>query len=499
MTPEQLKASILQYAVQGRLVEQIKNEGNATALIAELKEAKESLIKSKVIKREKDIEDKELEPPFDIPDTWEWVRVADCISNKTGLSYNKGNLEVHSDNMIRVLRGGNIADMNYTFKTDDVMISEEFVKSELYLKKNTLITPAVTSLEHIGKIGRIEQNYSDTVVGGFVLMLTPHIDDDILSQYLLIAFSSPYFRDRCRKIVNKSGQAFYNLSREKMMQLFVPIPPLAEQHRIVAKIEELLPFVDRYAEAYEKLEKFNAKFPEDMKKSILQYAIQGKLVEQRPEEGTAEELYKEIQEEKQKLIKEGKIKKEKPLAEITDDEIPFDIPDSWKWVRLSDVIDVRDGTHDTPGYIPEGYPLITGKDFYNGYFDFSKTKYISKEDYNEIIKRSKVDVDDILFSMIGGNIGSMIVITSENYIDMAIKNVALFKQYNYDVSLSGYLEVFLRSQVPNMQAMAKGGAQSFVSLNMLRNYLFPLPPMEEQKRITSRINEMLQICERLVQ
>ena len=116
----------------------------------------------------------------------------------------------------------------------------------------------------------------------------------------------------------------------------VPLPPLAEQKRIVAKIEELLSLIDRYAVAYEKLEQFNAKFPEDMKESVLQYAIQGKLVEQRPEEGTGEELYRQIQTEKQRLIKEGKIKKEKPLPKITEDELPFDIPESWKWCRLSD-------------------------------------------------------------------------------------------------------------------------------------------------------------------
>ena len=116
------------------------------------------------------------------------------------------------------------------------------------------------------------------------------------------------------------------------------MPPLEEQHRIVAKIEELLPYVDRYAVAYEKLEQFNTKFPENMKKSILRYAIQGKLVEQRAEEGTGEELYQQIQAEKQRLIQEKKIKKEKPLAEISEDEIPFDIPESWKWARFSSVI-----------------------------------------------------------------------------------------------------------------------------------------------------------------
>ena len=159
---------------------------------------------------------------------------------------------------------------------------------------------------------------------------------------------------------------------------------------------------------------------------------------------------------------------------------------------------VRDGTHDTPGYVPIGYPLITGKDFYNGYFELSKTKYISEADYIEISKRSKVDVGDILFSMIGGNIGSMIAITEDNYFEMAIKNVALFKQFNYELSISEYLEIFLRSQVANMQAIAKGGAQSFVSLNILRNYLFPLPPLEEQKRIVARVKEIMPLCERLV-
>lgn len=165
-----------------------------------------------------------------------------------------------------------------------------------------------------------------------------------------------------------------------VLDSLIPLPPLAEQKRIVAKIEELLPYVDRYAEAYEKLEQFNAKFPEDMKKSILQYAIQGKLVEQRPEEGTAEELYQQIQAEKQRLIAEKKIKKEKLLAEITEDEIPFDIPESWKWVRLSDIIDVRDGTHDSPKYVPMGIPLVTSKNLSNGTIDYGNVKYITQED-----------------------------------------------------------------------------------------------------------------------
>ena len=231
---------------------------------------------------------------------------------------------------------------------------------------------------------------------------------------------------------------------------------------------------------------------QQLKNSILQEAIEGRLVAQDPNDEPASALQERIREEKRRLVKEGKLKKkdleEKPISE---DEIPFDIPESWEWVRLGDVIDVRDGTHDTPAYMPQGYPLITGKDFYNGYFELSKTQYISETDYLEICKRSKVDIGDILFSMIGGNIGSQILITKDNYFEMAIKNVALFKQYPSRCVNSKYLSLFLESRIENIKSIALGGAQSFVSLKLLRTYLFPLPPLAEQKRIVAKIEELL--------
>ena len=142
----------------------------------------------------------------------------------------------------------------------------------------------------------------------------------------------------------------------------LPLPPVAEQKRIVAKIEELLPYIDHYEKAWNRLEDFNRRFPADMQKSILQMAIQGKLVEQRPEEGTGEELYRQIQAEKQALIKAGKIKKEKPLPEIAEDEVPFEIPEGWKWVRLSQIISVLgDGIHGTPAFDEIGdYYFVNG-------------------------------------------------------------------------------------------------------------------------------------------
>jgi type I restriction enzyme S subunit len=231
-----------------------------------------------------------------------------------------------------------------------------------------------------------------------------------------------------------------------------------------------------------------------MQKSVLQMAIQGKLVEQRPEEGTGEELFQQIQTEKQALIKASKIKKDKPLPVISDDEIPFDIPDSWKWVRFSEVIDVRDGTHDTPKYVTDGVPLVTSKNLVDGEIDFDTTKLISYEDAEQINMRSGVDNGDILFAMIG-TIGNPVLVKKDR--EFCIKNMALFKAVSQDLLDMNYLLLFLQNEQHAMKKKASGGVQSFVSLKFLRNYLLPLPPLAEQKRIVAKLEEILPLCDRL--
>ena len=181
------------------------------------------------------------------------------------------------------------------------------------------------------------------------------------------------------------------------------------------------------------------------------------------------------------------------------ENVPFEVPESWVWCKFQDCMDVRDGTHDSPKYTQEGYPLITSKDFKNGQFDFSKTRYISEVDYKNIIKRSKVDIGDILYSMIGGNIGSMIYIQHDNYFDMAIKNVALFKPYqNSDISTK-YIAYFLESKIKEYQAIAIGCAQPFVGLDIFRNTLVPLPPLAEQHRIITEIEKWLALIDQIEQ
>ena len=469
MTAQDLKNSILQLAVQGKLVPQDPSDEPATELLKQIDTEKNVALKAGIIKKDKKIPLLTGEDiPYDVPNTWCWMRLGE---------------------LCQLLDGEKCSGVKYPYLEAKYLrgkIAATFLDSGKFVKKGTRLI--LVDGENSGEVFfATEDGYMGSTFK--VLYMPNSVYEPYILSFLLL--KKQLFRN------SKTGAAIPHLNKELFFTLPVPIPPYAEQERIVAKIEELLPLIKSYEESSERLNILNAEFPDKLRKSILQQAVQGKLTERDPADKPASELLKRIRAEKAKLITEGKIKKEKPLPPITDEEKPFDIPDTWEWVRLSDVIDVRDGTHDTPKYITSGYPLITGKDFYNGYFQLDKTQYISEADYLEIIKRSKVDIGDILFSMIGGNIGSMIRITTDNYFEMGIKNVALFKQYVENETLSCYLFYFLKSQIECMRKSAKGGAQPFVPLNLLRSYPFPLPPLEEQKRIVARVEELLAVCDGL--
>ena len=231
-----------------------------------------------------------------------------------------------------------------------------------------------------------------------------------------------------------------------------------------------------------------------LRELILSLAMQGKLVAQDPHDVPASELLKEIEAEKNRLVKAGKIKLSKSLPEIKPDEVTYDLPKSWEWVRLNNVLDVRDGTHDTPKYVDIGYPLITSKNLYTGVLSFEDIKFISEEDHRKINERSKVDIGDILFAMIG-SIGNPVIVDCRE--DFSIKNVALFKFYLTDKPSNRYLHYFLKQAQESMKANSSGAVQNFVSLGFLRNYMFPLPPLPEQRRIVAKIDELMARCDEL--
>lgn len=244
------------------------------------------------------------------------------------------------------------------------------------------------------------------------------------------------------------GVAYPAIGEKDFFNGIITLPPIEEQQRIVAKIEELLPYVDRYAAAYEKLEQFNAKFPEDMKKSILQYAIQGKLVEQRPEEGTGEELYRQIQYEKQRLIKEGKIKKEKPLPEIAEDEIPFDIPESWKTriiQQLTEYISVRTGNNTISDEILSqelAYFLVEDVSSHSTKYAEFIGEFVLKNEQNKEIQEclNRIRQGSILYIGLSHSIGETgsikkpltLYLGTEVLFSLAGYNGAIFQQFAND-------------------------------------------------------------------
>lgn len=314
-------------------------------------------------------------------------------------------------------------------------------------------------------------------------------------EFLYYMLMSPLVQAQATE--NTRGVGNKNWVLDAIASTMVVLPPLSEQKRIVQKIKELLPYVDRYATAYEKLERFNAKFPEDMKKSILQYAIQGKLVKQRAEEGTGEELYQQIQAEKQHLIAEKKIKKEKPLPEIAENEIPFDIPESWKWVRLNNIAEsIVDCPHSTPKYLDMETEYCTiDTNCIDGKGDITKWRYVDADTYTARIARLTPQKDDIVYTREGSICRAAILPEGPK--------VCLGQRVMLIRSANGVFPQFIRRLlmspmvIRKLTEQQKGIGAKHVNVSDVCNLILPLPPLAEQERIVAKLEEILPLCERL--
>ena len=492
MNAQDLKNSILQLAVQGKLVEQRPEEGTAKELLEQIKAEKEKLIKEKKIKKEKPLpEIAEDEIPFEIPESWEWMRVGDVGSWSAGATPSRQHPEYY-EGEIPWLKTG---DLNDGYITD----IPEFV-GQLALEKTSLRLNPIGSVlmamygATIGKLGILK---IEATTNQACCACIPY--SCIENKYLFFYLMS----QRKNYISMGAGGAQPNISKEKIVMSLIPVPPLDEQKRIVAKIEEILPYIDQYDKAYTKLETFNKKFPEDMKKSILQLAMQGKLVEQRPEEGTADELYQQIITEKAQLIKDGKIKKEKSLPEITEDEIPFEIPNSWKWVRLADIVTLQNGDRSNKypvesDYVEEGIPFFGAKDMGIKYMSFDSVRFISQTKFDELRTGKLCDKDFVC--LLRGSVGKVAIFSeNEHYktgficaqmiiLRSLIREVV---DYLYNVFSSPY---YYRC----IELKTTGTAVRQLPAKELGNILIPLPPLAEQKRIIAKIEELLPYCDQLV-
>lgn len=485
MTPQELKSSILQLAVQGKLVEQRPEEGTGEELYQQIQAEKQKLIKEGKIKKEKPLpEISEDEIPFDIPESWIRVRLRTAV-------YNRG--QIVPETAFSYIDIGSIDNKRQRLNSEENIIEPDKAPSRArkIVEYGDILYSTVRPYLHNMCIIDRDFSFMPIASTGFAAMAC---HAGIYNKYLFYYLMSPAFDMYANNTENSKGVAYPAINDDRLYRAVIAIPPLAEQKRIVAKIEELLPYIDRYEQAWSKLEDFNKRFPVDMQKSILQMAIQGKLVEQCPEEGTGEELYQQIQAEKQKLIKAGKIKKEKPLPEISKDEMSFDIPESWKWVRLFDLCkSISDGDHQPPPQVQSGIPFLVISNVSSGEIDFSNTRYVPQDYFDALSTDRVAEKGDILFTVTGSYGIPVKVVCDQQFCFQ--RHIALLKLIiDWD-----YLFYVLKSPVIQSQcdATATGTAQKTVGLKSLRNMVLPLPPLAEQKRIVAKLEEILPLCERL--
>ena len=478
MTPQELKNSILQLAIQGKLVEQRPEEGTAKDLFALIQAEKQRLIEAGKIKKEKPLpEIAEDEKPFEIPETWMWVRLRDIVYNRR---------QITPQSTFSYIDIGSINNQRQMLDANENIIEANKAPSRArkIVEQGDILYSTVRPYLHNMCIIDKRFSYMPIASTGFAV-LSCHAD--LYNKYLFYYLMSPCFDNYANSSENSKGVAYPAINDDRLYRAVISLPPLAEQKRIVAKIEELLPYIDRYEQAWSKLEQFNSRFPEDMKKALLQYAIQGKLVEQRPEEGTGEELFAQIQAEKQRLIEAGKIKKEKPLPEIAEDEKPFDIPEGWKWCRLGNVVSLVSGTD----FKPEEYnDQKRGTVYITGASSLTDAG-VAVSRWTEI-PRNFAYRGDILLVCKGSGYGKTVFCdVDEAHIArqiMAIKRM--------DTMNMSYIRYFLQASITYLKTQGQGVIPGIDRASVL-NMFFPLPPLAEQKRIVEKLEQLLPLCGRL--
>ena len=514
-----LRELILTLAVQGKLVPQDPADEPASELLKKIRAEKDRLMAEGKIKRSKRLADvDETEQPFALPDSWVWSRLGALGDWGAGATPSRSNSSYYGGETPWFKSGELTAD--YITKSEETVTDAALRDCSL---RHNQVGDVLVAM-YGATIGKTAILAVAGTTNQAVCACTPFCG--LKNTYLLLLLKAlkPYFTSI------GAGGAQPNISREKIIATVVGLPPLAEQSRIVSRVEELMRLCDAL-EAKGQLEAAQhaqllktllgtltaSTTPEELadhwqrvaqhfdllldrpaavdalEQTLLQLAVRGLLVPQDPSDEPASALLQRIRAEKDRLIAEGKIKRDKPLPPITEEEKPFGLPVGWEWVRMQDIFDVRDGTHDTPKYVgDDGVPLITSRNFQAGKICFEGAKLISKSDHELIRRRSQVQKDDILYSMIGGNIGNQVLVDTDR--EFSIKNVALFKYISRSCTLPFYLNLFLETVTLSLQEKAVGGAQPFVSLSLLRNIPFALPSFAEQSRIVTRVAELRRLC-----
>ena len=496
---EDLMKSVLQAAIQGKLTKQLPEDGNAEDLYEEIQTEKQKLIKEGKIKKEKPLpEITEDDIPFDIPENWKWIKLIDCCEKITdyvasgSFASIKANVKYYKTEEYALLI--KTADFANNFSRDLTFTDKhgyEFLSNSNLFGGELILSNIGAS---IGKVFIVPNLARPMTLAPNSIMVRIPNNDATLKRYLYFLLKSPYGQDCFIKI--SGGTATPKMNKTDLKTICIPLPPISEQKRIVARVDELMKRIDDMEKTEKDITALYDAFPGDMKAALMQAAIQGKLTEQLDSDGNAEDLYREIQAEKQRLIKEGKIKKEKPLPEITDDDIPFDIPENWKWVRVGKIGNLVRGSgiqkNDT---ISQGMQCVRYGEIYTSYYhSFTRAKTFISE---QVFARSKhIKKGDLIFTLTGENkpdIAKTIAYLGNE--DIAVGgDLAIWSNHHCDPR---YLSYFMYSAFAIGQKVdvATGDIIVHISCDKVGKFLMPLPPLAEQKRIVEKLDQLLPLCD----
>ena len=464
MTPEQLKASILQYAMEGKLVKQDPNDEPASDTV-----------------KTKSMEESRTEP-YKIPVNWKWIRLGSGVRFINGRAYKKSELLTDS-NLTPVLRVGNLFTNSSWYYSDLKLDKDKYIDNgDLIYAWSASFGPRIWNGEH--------------VIYHYHIWKTV-INEGIDKKFLYYFLSDPH------KVLGETklhGSTMKHVTKTNMEKLPFPLPPLEEQKRIVAKIEKIMPLVDEYAKSYNRLQKIDNEFEDKLKQSVLQYAMEGKLVKQDPSDEPASELIKKIENEKAELIKEGKIKKSKKLPAITDDDKLFDIPDSWKWVRLGNITNFvgtgmvvpanQQSEFQYAGMLP--YFKMNNIGNWNGKFGVGDWVYIPE---NEKVEKYFLKSGQLLFNTRNSKelVGKTTVVP-DNISEKIVANNNILRIESFQHMKLSFVSYYLISPVSRYIFSTLTTATTNVAAiyqKQLKEIVIPIPPLEEQKRIVTKIKKLM--------
>ena len=477
MLADKLRKSVLQSAIQGKLTEQLATDDKVEDLLQAIEEEKELLIKEKKIKKQKPLpEITEDEIPFAIPENWKWVRLGEVIELISGRDLVKDKYNNNCEGIPYITGASN-------FNNNNLIIDRWTNEATSIAIKNDIL---LTCKGTIGEIAVLKEN-------------KVHIARQIMSIRLLqgnIEYIKWYIISQIDKLKSMGKSIIPGISREMILNYLIPLPPLAEQKRIVEKLDNVLANIDELKASEEKLSILQKNFPDKLKKSILQSAIQGKLTEQLATDDNVEDLLQAIKEEKERLIKEKKIKKQKPLPEITEDEIPFTIPENWKWVRLGEIFFISRGGSPRPikSFLTDSEDGInwikisdTNKD--SKYIISCKEKIIK-----DGLKKSRFVKNGDLLLTNSMSFGKAYILKIDGCIHdgwlclSPIKDID--KEYIYYVLMSNFLK-------HQFITKASGAVVRNLNIDKVNSAVVPLPPLAEQKRIVEKLDKLLADIEEL--